>query len=368
MDNMNNQEVFVVEDNGTDDMQKLSNTYEEEIKASPEVMALTTKMNLSDNNSILEFGNEPAVKISQYSDKILNTIKSTSIESSSDMIKQLTVIMKKFDKNDFVKEEKPGFFSKLFGKTEQGIEKIMGKYKSIGADIDKIYTGLVSYKKDINDTNVMLDALYEENIHYYKELEKYVVAGRIVEQEVVNKILPSLELKAQNSGDQMDLVTVQNTKDSLELLRQRIYDLEMAKMVAVQTAPQIRLIQKGNYKLVSKIHSAFVVTIPVFKNGIVQAVALKRQKNVADSLSELDRTTNELLLKNAENLKNQSAEIARLTGSSSVKIETVEKTWNTIMQGIEETRKIEEENKTIREQGLVTLKDIQNQMKEKHIV
>src|SRR3712207_8745065 len=92
----------------------------------------------------------------------------------------------------------------------------------------------------------------------------------------------------------MDLIAVQNTKDSLELLKQRVYDLEMAKMVSIQTAPQIRILQKGNYKLVSKIHSAFVVTIPVFKNGIIQAVALKRQKLVSDSLQELDKTTNEL--------------------------------------------------------------------------
>lgn len=359
----NNDVVMVKEDN----IEEIANQYVDELKKSPEVKSLTSKINLSDNNSILEFGNEPAVKIAEFSDKILSTIKSTSVENSSDMIKQLTSIMKKFDKNDFG-EEKPSFFDKLLKRAPKGVEKVLGKYRTIGGEIDKIYTELTCYKKDINDVNIMLDAMYEENVHYYKELEKYIAAGNIIAEEIENKIIPSLEEKAAASGDQMDLIAVQNTKDSLELLKQRVYDLEMAKMVSIQTAPQIRILQKGNYKLVSKIHSAFVVTIPVFKNGIIQAVALKRQKLVSDSLQELDKTTNELLMKNAENLKNQSIDIARLSGSSSVKIETLQNTWNTIMQGIEETKKIEEENKNTRNQSLATLNDLQNQMKAKQIV
>ncbi|WP_142413135.1 toxic anion resistance protein [Hathewaya massiliensis] len=349
------------------EMTEVSNKVKEELKDSKEVMALTTKVNISDGNAILEFGNEPAVKIAEFSDRILKTIKTSSVEGSSEMIKQLSSIMKRFDKNDFI-EEKQGFFQKLFNKPSKTIEKIMGKYKTIGGEIDKIYTELTTYKKDINDVNLMLDAMYEQNVHYYRELEKYIAAGNIIEQDIVNHLLPKLESKAATSGDQMDVINVENMKNSLELLRQRIYDLEMAKMVSLQTAPQIRLIQKGNYKLVSKIHSAFIVTIPIFKNGVIQAVALKRQKIVADSLSELDKTTNELLMKNAENIKTQSIDIARLSGSSSVKIETLENTWNTIMEGINETKQIEAENKQIREQSLVKLKDMQEKIKEKSIV
>ncbi|SHK18599.1 Uncharacterized conserved protein YaaN involved in tellurite resistance [Hathewaya proteolytica DSM 3090] len=368
MENENIQDAIVIPENSENEIVEITNAYEQELKSSPEVVELTTKMDINNSNSILEFGSEPAQKISQYADKILNSIKSSSVESSGDMIKQLTVIMKKFDRNDFVKEEKPGFFDKLFGKASKSVDKIMGKYRTIGGEIDNIYTELVAYKKDINQTNAILDNLYEENIHYYKELEKYIMAGEIIENEVVTKIIPSLEQTANTSGDQMDVVKLQNAKDSLELLRQRIYDLQMARMVSVQTAPQIRMIQKGNYKLISKIHSAFVVTIPVFKNGIVQAVALKRQSNVVQSLNELDRTTNELLIKNAENLRQQSTDIARLSGSSTVKIDTIERTWNTIMQGIEETRNIEEENKNQRQESMKRLKEIQDQMKQKRLV
>ncbi|CAM2945028.1 toxic anion resistance protein [Hathewaya histolytica] len=350
-----------------DDMKDVANKFKEELQDSKEVMALTTKININDGNAILDFGNEPANKIAEFSDRILKSIKTSSVEGSSEMIKQLTSIMKKFDKNDFI-EEKQGFFQRLFNSPSKAIEKLMGKYKTIGGEIDTIYTQLTGYKKDINDVNIMLDAMYEENVHYYRELEKYIAAGKIIEHDIEENLLPKLEKKAADSGDQMDIINVENMKNSLELLKQRIYDLEMGKVVSLQTAPQIRIIQKGNYKLVSKIHSAFVVTIPVFKNGIIQAVALKRQKLVADSLSELDKTTNELLIKNAENIKNQSVDIAKLAGSSSVKIETLEQTWNTIMQGIEETKQIEEDNKKNREESLVKIRDMQEQMKEKSIV
>ncbi len=151
------------------------------------------------------------------------------------------------------------------------------------------------------------------------------------------------------------------------MLKQRIYDLEMAKMVSLQTAPQIKMIQRGNYKLISKVHSAFIITIPVFKNGIIQAIALKKQKLVSDSLAELDRTTNELLMKNAENIRSQSVDIAKLAGGTSVKIETLEKTWNTIMQGIEETKSIEDENKRLRAEGIVKLHDMTEKLKKKSL-
>ena len=170
-----------------------------------------------------------------------------------------------------------------------------------------------------------------------------------------------------NNGEQINVINYENVKATLEMLKQRIYDLEMAKMVSLQTAPQIKMIQRGNYKLISKVHSAFIITIPVFKNGIIQAIALKKQKLVADSLAELDRTTNELLMKNAENIRSQSVDIAKLTGGTSVKIETLEKTWNTIMQGIEETKSIEDENKRLREDGIVKLHEMTDKLKQKSL-
>jgi uncharacterized protein YaaN involved in tellurite resistance len=359
---MSNNDILVINEENVEEKVQDINA---KLKTSPEVLKLAASVNINNANAILEFGNEPATQISKFADQILNSIKSSSVEDSGVMIKELTSVMKKFDKQDF--EDKPeGFFGKIFNKPAKIVDKLMGKYKTIGYEIDKIYTELATYKQDINNTNVMLDNLYEQNFEYYKELEKFVIAGNMIVEKLEKEDLPKLEAKAA-SGEQLDIINLDNMKAAIEMLKQRIYDLEMAKMVSLQTAPQVRMIQRGNYKLVSKIHSAFIITIPVFKNGIIQAIALKRQKLVSDSLSELDRTTNELLLKNAENIKNQSIDIAKLTGGTSVKIETLEKTWQTIMQGIEETRRIEDENKKLRETGLLKLDDMTEKLKQKMI-
>jgi len=336
-----------------------------QVKTSPQVIQIASNLNIKDANAILEFGNEPAALISKFADQILNSIKTSSVENSGVMIRELTSIMKKFDKQDF-EEEKTGFFGKLFSKPSKAIDKMMGKYKSIGGEIDKIYTQLSVYKVEINSSNLLLEGLYDQNFEYYGELEKYIAAGNMIAEKFEKEDIPKLEALTGN-GEQINIINYENAKASLEMLKQRIYDLEMAKMVSLQTAPQIKMIQRGNYKLISKVHSAFIITIPVFKNGIIQAIALKKQKLVSDSLAELDRTTNELLMKNAENIRSQSVDIAKLTGGTSVKIETLEKTWNTIMQGIEETNSIEEENKKAREAGIVKLHDMSEKLKQKSL-
>lgn len=363
----NNNQILVSKDENVEnkDIEQKAISISRQLKVSPQVMQIASNLNIKDANAVLEFGNEPAQQISKFADQILNSIKTSSMENSGVMIKELTSIMKKFDKQDF-EESKPTFFGKLFSKPSQAIDKMLGKYKTIGGEIDKIYTQLSGYKVEINNSNLMLENLYNQNFEYYAELEKFIAAGNMIVEKNESGDLPKLEALAAN-GEQINAINYENAKATLEMLKQRIYDLEMAKMVSLQTAPQIKMIQRGNYKLISKVHSAFIITIPVFKNGIIQAIALKKQKLVADSLAELDRTTNELLMKNAENIRSQSVDIAKLSGGTSVKIETLEKTWNTIMQGIEETKSIEDENKRSREAGIVKLHEMTEKLKQKSI-
>lgn len=329
----------------------------------PEVQQLIKNIDMTNQQSLIEFGSEPAVQISKLSDTILNSMKMTKIEDSGKMLGDLAKLMTKFDKKDF--EEDPGFFAKLFNKAKSATEKMLAKYQTVGKEIDSIFTQITQYKKEINSNNIMLDKLFDENLKYYKELELYVNAGNYVANKIETEIIPEYEKKATETQDQMDVNRLEEARGTLELFKQRIYDLEMAKMVALQTAPQIRLIQKGNYKLVMKIQSAFVITIPIFKIGLIQAINLKRQKVVADSMAALDQATNELLLKNAQNAKTQGIEIAKLAGSPSVKLETVEQNWSIIMSGIDETRQIESENAKAREDGTKRLHELQEQYKEK---
>lgn len=331
------------------------------LRKEPEVQNLVRAIDERDQIQILEFGKEPAVEISRFSDQILRNMRTTKIEDSGELLKQLGRIMDKFDKKDFEKTS-GGFLGKLFGKGEKIVEKLFGKYQTMGGEIDKVYVEISKYQQEMVQSTNMLEQMYEQNYQYFLSLEKYIVAGEMKAEELKNNSLPQLESRVQ-SGDQLAGMQLESLKNAIELLEQRIYDLEMAKMVALQTAPQIRLLQRGNTKLIGKINSAFVTTIPIFKNGLIQAVAAKRQKLVAASMSELDRRTNEMLLRNAQNISQQSADIARLAGSPSIKIETIEESWNTIIKGMQETKAIEEENKRLREEGTKRLEQLQENFK-----
>ncbi|MEH7482819.1 toxic anion resistance protein [Neobacillus drentensis] len=349
---------------GTDDI--LTETKVSDIKLAlrkePEIQNLARTIDERDQIQVLEFGKEPAVQISRFSDQILNNMKTSKVEDSGELIKQLGRIMDKFDAKDFQKTS-GGFFGKLFKKGEKVVEKLFGKYQTMGSEIDKVYIEISKYQHEMVDATNMLEQMYEQNYQYYLTLEKYIVAGEIKVEELKNNQLPLLESRV-GAGDQLASMQLDSLKNVIELLEQRIYDLEMAKMVSLQTAPQIRLLQRGNTKLIGKINSAFVTTIPIFKNGLIQAMAAKRQKLVADSMSELDRRTNEMLLKNAQNISQQSTDIARLAGGPSIKIETIEESWNIIIKGMQETRAIEDENKRMRIEGTKRLEQLQNNFKQ----
>lgn len=340
------------------DINKEMNKIAIQMKNSPEVIALSKQIQINNPQSIMDFGKESATEISKFSDKILSTIKNSSVEDSGKILIQLNSIMKKFNTSDF-EEKNPNFLEKLFSNVFNSIEKMLTKYQTVDKEITQIYIEIKQYESEINKTNIMLDEMFENNINYYKELEKYIQAGTTAMEKIKAEYIPGLEQKATLSGDQMDKVNLQNAMQSLEMIEQRIHDLEMAKAVSLLTAPQIKMIQKGNYNLTRKIQSAFIITIPIFKSGLIQSIALKRQKIQADAMSALDDATNEMLLKNAQNISAQSINIEKLSGSSSIKMETLKQTFETILNGIDETRQIQIQNKQEREEGKKKLLELQ---------
>ena len=334
------------------------NKLKQELRNNQETLQLVRSIDTKDQISLLEFGKESANKISGFADRILGMTKSSSMEESSALIKNLGKIMDKFDPKDFA--ENTGFLSRVFNKGKNMVEKLMTKYQTMGTEIDKVFIEIKQYEDEMKKSTQTLEQLYSENYNYFFALEKYIVAAEMKAEEIKAQVLPSLE-KRMNEGDQMAAIEFETVRNAVELLEQRAFDLEMAKQVAFQTAPQIRMLQRGNTKLIAKINSAFVVTIPVFKNALIQAIAARRQKLVADSMAELDARTNEMLLKNAQNISEQSKQIAALAGAPSIKLETMEQTWQVIMRGLEETKAIEDENARNREASRSRLQELQQQ-------
>lgn len=326
------------------------------LKQEPHVQALAEKIDIKNQIALLEFGSETAKQISTFSDRMLSTIRTSKLEKSSQLINNLNKIMDRFDPQDF-KEEKQGFFGKLFGKGKEKLQKILSKYDTMNKEIDVIYNEITKYEQEMKKNTIELEQLYDQNLQYFQNLSDYIAAID-VKLEQLKGTLSQLEQKAA-SGDQEAILELETLQNAMQLLEQRKYDLEMAQQVSFQSAPQIRLMQQGNNQLIGKINSAFVTTIPIFKQGLIHAVTIHRQKLVADSMNELDRRTNEMLVRNAENIRQNSVNIARSAGSPSIKIETIETTWQTIMAGIEETKQIQEENIRNREEGRKRIEKLQ---------
>lgn len=327
------------------------------LKEEPQVQALADKIDIKNQIAVLEFGNETATAISSFSDRILASIKTSKLEKSSALINNLNKIMDRFDPQDFKEEKKVGLLKRLFSKSKEQLERILSKYDTMNKEVDKIYTEIQKYEQEMKQNTVELEQMYDQNLNYFQSLSEHVAAIE-VKLEKLQPQIPLLEQRA-NEGDQEAIMELETVRRSIELLEQRRYDLEMAQQVSFQTAPQIRMIQQGNNHLIGKINSAFVTTIPIFKQGLIHAVTIQRQKLVADSMEELDKRTNEMLIRNAENIRSNSVNIARSAGSPSIKIETIETTWQTIMAGIEETKQIQAETVRNREEGRKRIEKLQ---------
>lgn len=326
------------------------------LKQEPEVKALAEKINVKDQIALLEFGKDTATAISKFSDRMLATIKQSKLEKSSQLINNLNKIMDRFDPEDF-KEENKGFLARIFGKGKERLQKVLAKYDTMNKEIDVIYNEITKYEHEMKQNTVELEQMYDQNLDYFRSLSEHIAAIEVK----VEELKPQLEVLNQraNEGDQEAIMELESLQRAIELLEQRRYDLEMAQQVSFQAAPQIRLMQQGNNHLIAKINSAFVTTIPIFKQGLLHAVTIQRQKLVSDSMQELDKRTNEMLLRNAENIRKNSVDIARSASQPSIKIETIESTWQSILSGIEETKQIQAETIKNREEGRKRIEQLQ---------
>ena len=329
---------------------------------SAEVDALVSKIELDNLDSIVTFGGEVATEISKSSDLVLNSMNIAQIEETSKMLGVLANIMSKFDIEEI--KQDPGLFDKLFGGIKKQLDKIMAKYQTMGGEIDKIYVELKGYEGEIKETNKKLNTMFDSNVNYYHDLLKYILAGEQGCKELEGAIADKTA-EMDRTGDksiQFELTTLNN---ALMMLEQRTQDLRVAENVAMQTIPMLKTMEFSNINLIRKINSAFIITLPIFKQSLAQAIMLKRQRLQAEALSELDKKTNEMILKNATNTVEQAKLTAQMASGSSIKVDTLEKSWKTIVNGIEETKRIQDEARRQRAEDKVKLENIKNEFYKK---
>ena len=333
-----------------------------ELVNSAEVDALVSKIELNNLDSIVTFGGEVATEISKSSDLVLNSMNISQIEETSKMLGVLTNIMSKFDIEEI--KQDPGLFDKLFGGVKKQLDKIMSKYQTMGGEIDKVYVELKGYEGEIKETNKKLNTMFDSNVNYYHDLLKYILAGEQGCKEL-EAAIAERTAEMERTGDksmQFELTTLNN---ALMMLEQRTQDLRVAENVAMQTIPMLKTMEFSNINLIRKINSAFIITLPIFKQSLAQAIMLKRQRLQAEALSELDKKTNEMILKNATNTVEQAKLTAQMASGSSIKVDTLEKSWRTIVNGIEETKRIQDDARRQRVEDKAKLENIKNEFYKK---
>lgn len=350
----NDNELVVEQYDIVADRQQLNNS----LTNSAEVDALVSQIEVANLETIVSFGASAAEEISKCSDVVLNSMNLSQLDNSSEMLNTLANIMSKFDIEEI--KENTGIFSKLFGNLRKQLDKILSKYHTMGEEVDKIYVQLKGYESEIKQSNRKLNQMFEANVNYYHELVKYILAGEQGCQEIRDYI-SQRESDMLSSGDNSIQFEIQSLNQALMMLEQRTQDLRIAESVAMQSIPMLKTMEFSNMNLVRKINSAFIVTLPVFKQALAQAIMLKRQKLQAEAMSALDEKTNEMLIKNARNTVEQSKMTAMLASGSSIKIETLETTWRTIVNGIEETKQIQENARRKRIEDQSRLENIKNE-------
>ena len=330
----------------------------EKLVNSAEVDALVSTIEVANLETIVTFGAEAAEEISKASDVVLNSMNMSQLEDSSEMLNTLAKIMSKFDIEEI--KDNPGLFGKLFGNLKKQLDKILAKYHTMGEEVDKIYVQLKQYESEIKQSNRKLDQMFEANVGYYHQLVKYILAGEQGCKEIEDYIAKR-QADMEATGDGSIQFELQSLQQALMMLEQRTQDLRTAESVAMQSIPMIKTMEFSNMNLVRKINSAFIITLPVFKQALAQAIMLKRQKIQAEAMSALDEKTNEMLIKNARNTVEQSKMTTKLASGSSIKIETLETTWRTIVNGIDETKQIQENARKQRIEDQARLENIKSE-------
>lgn len=338
--------------------------YRARLKQLPEVQNLTNEISIQDANTIVSFGIKPSEELSKVSDELLNSMKGIKADEASAMLNQLTKIMDKFDIKEIEDPEKAakqGGLTKIFKKGEESLQKLFSKYDNMGKEVDKVYVILNTYKSDIQKSNDLLSRLFKANIQYYEQLEKYIAAGELGLIEI-DDYRNSLATNPNYSPDQVAMME-QKLDTMRNMLEQRIYELRIAENVSMQTAPMIQTMEKSNLNLISSIQSAFITTLPIFKNCLIQAIQLKQQAIQSKSIDQLRDKTNELWLRNAQNNATQSVRIAQQANQSTMNIQTLQQSHDTITQGIANTKAIEAQMAEERKQNTATLEAMKKDMR-----
>ena len=345
-------------------VEEVKEKMEEESRFTPEeqqqIQAFAQQINISDSNMILQYGAGAQQKLADFSEKALENVKSQDLGEVGNMLTDVVAELKNFD----VDNEKKGFLG-LFHKGENKLETMKAKYDKTAVNVDKICDVLEEHQVRLLKDTAMLDQMYALNLTYYKELSMYIAAGKQKLEEVRNTQLKELMEKAQAGDDQVLAQEAKDLASYCDRFEKKLHDLELSRMISMQTAPQIRLIQNNNTMMVEKIQSTLVNTIPLWKNQMVIALGLEHAQRAAKAQNAVTDMTNELLKKNANALHEATVSTAKASERGIVDIETLTQTNAELVKTFDEVLQIQSEGRQKRLQAEADMVKMENELKQK---
>lgn len=288
-----------------------------------QVLDIASKIDISDSQGIIQYGSLAQSDISKFSDSMLDQIRAKDSGEVGEVLTDLLVKVQDVDIDALDPNQKG--FSKLFRSFKRETNKFIARYDKISVQIEKIIDQLDRAKLQLIRDITSLDTMYEKNLDYLKQLDIFIMAGSLKLKDLNNKEMPALQERAKKTGDPVDAQRVRDMAELISRFEKKLHDLKLSRMIAIQTAPQIRLIQNNDQTLVEKIQSSIMNTIPLWKNQIAIAITMLRQQSALKLQRDVTNTTNELLAKNSEMLKTSSIELSRENERGIVDIETLKR-------------------------------------------
>ena len=358
----------ILEQKGEVTNEKIENSLNYESLTEEEKAAIedfNKKIDVTDSTQVLQYGAKAQSKISQFSDSVLEGVKTRSTGEVGDLLANLVGEIKSFD-SDITGDNKT-FLGKLFNNAKKQVDTWIAKYSKIETNIDGIEKQLENHRLQMLKDIAIFDTMYEKNLEYFKEISLYIIAGEKKLEELRNVELPKLRAQAQESGEQLDAQKVQDMENIINRFEKKIYDLKTTRIISIQMAPQIRLLQNNEAELVEKIQGSITNTIPLWKNQIVLALGINNAKQALGAQKAVTNLTNDMLKKNSEILKQGSIEIAEESERAIVDVETLQKTNRDIIETLDKVIEIHEAGRAKRQEAEVELQNIEKELKDKMI-
>ena len=317
------------------------------------------KIDIENTNQILQYGAGTQKKMADFSDTALENVKTQDLGEIGELISNVVGELKDFD----VQEE--GKFFGFFRKQTSKIENLKNKYDKAQANVEKITDSLQQHQVRLMKDSAMLDKMYEQNLNYFKELTMYILAGKKKLEETRNGKLAEMKNKAALSGLPEDAQAARDLDEKCSRFEKKLHDLELTRTIAMQTAPQIRLIQNNDTVMVEKIQTTIVNTIPLWKSQMVLALGIAHSAEAAQAQRQVTDITNKLLRKNAETLHMATVETAKESERGIVDLETLQKTNADLIQTLDDVMRIQMEGRQKRQAAEMEMHRMEEELKRK---